>query len=165
MCVWAHNRTRLLWCSANTISKDIIATSIGLASDLKLGQYLKIPPRAMFIAQVWGALLGAFVNYAVMASIVSAQRETLLDPVGTAVWAGQNIQTLNSDAVTWSLAGYVYGIHGHVWVSVTHAPSGSPSFYTQELIGPGWPSTWHDPYYYSISHLSEMASYPRNSCG
>lgn len=75
----------------------------------------------MFIAQVWGTLLGAFVNYAVMASIVSAQRETLLDPVGTAVWAGQAVQTLNSDAVTWSLAGYVYGIHGYIWVSVTRA--------------------------------------------
>lgn len=29
------------------------------AGDLKMGQYLKIPPTAMFIAQMWGTLLGA----------------------------------------------------------------------------------------------------------
>ncbi|KAF8309084.1 OPT superfamily oligopeptide transporter [Clavulina sp. PMI_390] len=97
-------------------SHDVVATSINLASDLKMGQYLKIPPRVMFLTQVWGTLLGAFVNYAVMASIVSQQRETLLDPVGTAVWAGQAVQSLNSQAITWSLAGKVYGLHGYVWV-------------------------------------------------
>lgn len=82
-----------------------------------MGQYLKIPPRVLFIAQVWGTLLGAFVNYAVMATIVSSQREKLLDPVGTTVWAGQAVQSLNSQAVTWSLAGKIYGLHGYVWVS------------------------------------------------
>lgn len=81
-----------------------------------MGQYLKIPPRVLFAAQVWGTLIGAFVNYAVMAAIVSAQRETLLDPIGTAVWAGQGVQSSNADAIAWSLAGDVYGIHGYVWV-------------------------------------------------
>jgi len=71
----------------------------------------------MFAAQIWGTLLGAFVNYAVMSSIVSAQKEILLDPIGTAVWAGQSVQSLNSQAITWSLAGKVYGLHGYVWVS------------------------------------------------
>ena len=40
-----------------------MSTSIGLAGDLKMGQYLKIPPRAMFLTQIWGTLLGAIVNY------------------------------------------------------------------------------------------------------
>lgn len=39
-------------------SHDVVSTSINLASDLKMGQYLKIPPRAMFITQVWGTILG-----------------------------------------------------------------------------------------------------------
>lgn len=99
-------------------TQDVVSTSISLAGDLKLGQYLKIPPRALFFAQIWGTILGAFINYAVMASIVSAQREVLLDPIGTNVWAGQTVQSLNSQAVTWSLAGKVYGINGpYVWVS------------------------------------------------
>ncbi|KAI0955058.1 hypothetical protein AcW1_006752 [Taiwanofungus camphoratus] len=67
-------------------SHDVVGTSIGLAGDLKIGQYLKIPPRAMFVTQVWGTILGAAVNYAVMASVVDAQRTILLDPLGTNVW-------------------------------------------------------------------------------
>lgn len=39
-------------------SHDVVSTSIGLAQDLKMGQYLKIPPRAMFLTQIWGTLLG-----------------------------------------------------------------------------------------------------------
>jgi hypothetical protein len=149
---------------AHMTSQDVIRTSIGLASDLKLGQYLKIPPRAMFIAQVWGTLLGAFVNYAVMASIVSSQREILVDPVGTAVWAGQWVQSLNSDAISWSLAGYVYGTQGYIWVSrVNIYASGGRGSECQYVIGSVGSSTWYDSYYYPISHLSALAGYPRSS--
>lgn len=44
-------------------SHDVISTSIGLAGDLKMGQYLKIPPRVMFLTQLWGTILGAVINY------------------------------------------------------------------------------------------------------
>lgn len=82
-----------------------------------MGQYLKIPPRILFAAQLWGTILGAFVNYAVMTSIVSSRRETLLDPIGTNVWSGATVQSLNSAAVTWSLAGQIYGVHSkYFWV-------------------------------------------------
>ena len=39
-------------------SHDVVSSSIGLASDLKMGQYLKIPPRVMFLTQVWGTIIG-----------------------------------------------------------------------------------------------------------
>ncbi|KAF7426004.1 hypothetical protein PC9H_008366 [Pleurotus ostreatus] len=81
-------------------SHDVVASSIGLAGDMKMGQYLKIPPRAMFLTQVYGTILGAVVNYVVMVSVVDAQRETLLDPIGSNVWSGQAIQTANSAAIT-----------------------------------------------------------------
>ena len=32
-------------------SHDVISTSINLAGDLKIGQYLKVPPRAMFLTR------------------------------------------------------------------------------------------------------------------
>ncbi|CAE6446396.1 unnamed protein product [Rhizoctonia solani] len=100
-------------------SHDVISTSIGLAGDLKMGQYLKIPPRVMFLTQMWGTLLGAFVNYAVMVSITSSRREVLLNPIGTNVWSGATVQSLNSAAVTWSLAGELYGLHGpYKWVPI-----------------------------------------------
>ncbi|KAF8311038.1 oligopeptide transporter [Cantharellus anzutake] len=100
-------------------SHDVVGASIGLAGDLKMGQYLKIPPRALFMAQIWGTLLGAFINYAVMTSIIVSQKDTLLDPIGTNVWSGATVQSLNSAAVTWSLAGKIYGASGpYVWVPV-----------------------------------------------
>ena len=67
-------------------SHDVVSTSIGLAQDLKIGQYLKIPPREMFLTQVWGTILGAIINYVVMVSVVDAQRDILLDPIGTNIW-------------------------------------------------------------------------------
>ena len=43
-------------------SHDVVQTSIYLAMDLKMGQYLKIPPRVMFLTQVWGTILGKQSN-------------------------------------------------------------------------------------------------------
>ena len=121
-------------------SHDVVLTSIGLAQDLKIGQYLKISPREMFLTQVWGTILGAIVNYVVMVSVVDAQREILLDPIGTNIWryitflsegectilivlarsSGQNTQSLNSAAVTWSLAKELYGPGGpYVWIPLS----------------------------------------------
>lgn len=36
----------------------------------------------------------------VMVSVVDAQRDILLDPIGSNVWSGQAIQTANSSAIT-----------------------------------------------------------------
>ena len=53
-------------------SDDTVATSINLSSDLKMGQYLKIPPRVMFLTQVWGTLLGKFNHtFSVMRYLIS----------------------------------------------------------------------------------------------
>jgi hypothetical protein len=47
-----------------------------------------------------------------MISVVDKQRDILLSPRGTNVWSGQMPQSLNSAAVTWSLAKQLYGPHG-----------------------------------------------------
>lgn len=47
-----------------------------------------------------------------MVSVVDRQRDILLSPTGTNVWSGQLSQSLNSEAVTWSLAKQLYGPHG-----------------------------------------------------
>jgi hypothetical protein len=51
-----------------------------------------------------------------MVSVVDAQREILLDPIGTNIWSGQVPQSLNSAAVTWSLAKELYGPKGPYFV-------------------------------------------------
>ncbi|KAF2220146.1 peptide transporter MTD1 [Elsinoe ampelina] len=93
-------------------SHQVILLAVNLANWLKVGQYTKIPPRVMFVTQVYASLLGAALNYTVMTIIVTNQREILLDPKGNNVWSGSTVQSLNSQAVTWALAKEIYGAGG-----------------------------------------------------
>ncbi|KAI9508126.1 OPT oligopeptide transporter protein-domain-containing protein [Russula earlei] len=120
-------------------SHDVVSTSIGLAGDLKMGQYLKIPPRAMFITQIWGTIIGAIVNYVVMVSITGAQREILLDPVGNNVWSGQFVQSLNSHAITWSLAKELYGPSGPYFIIPMGIFVGFGTTFLHWLVNKRWP--------------------------
>ncbi|KAF9525053.1 oligopeptide transporter [Crepidotus variabilis] len=120
-------------------SHDVVSTSIGLAGDLKMGQYLKIPPRTMFLTQVWGTIIGAIVNYVVMVSVVDAQREVLLSPTGTNVWSGQVTQSLNSAAVTWALAKDLYSFKGPYWIVPMSLLIGMVPTTIQWLIHKRWP--------------------------
>ncbi|KAE9386719.1 OPT superfamily oligopeptide transporter [Gymnopus androsaceus JB14] len=78
---------------------------IALLGDLKLGQYLKIPPKVNFLVQVMGCIVGALLNYVMELSIVSQQRAALLSIAGTRLWSGQNAQSFNSNAISWGALG------------------------------------------------------------
>jgi len=47
-----------------------------------------------------------------MVSITGSQRELLLDPIGNNIWSGQYVQSLNTEAIAWSLAKEMYGPSG-----------------------------------------------------
>jgi len=51
-----------------------------------------------------------------MISITGAQRDLLLNPTGNNIWSGQAVQSLNSHAITWSLAKELYGPSGPYFV-------------------------------------------------
>lgn len=89
-------------------SHNVINGTVQLSMDLKLGEYLKIPPRVMFLTQVYGTVLGGFINYAVMISIVSGNRDNLANTNGDSSWSGATIQSFNTNASTWALAAYIY---------------------------------------------------------
>ncbi|KAI9508128.1 oligopeptide transporter [Russula earlei] len=114
-------------------SGDIVNTSIGLAGDLKTGQYLKIPPRAMFVTQIWGTII------VVMVSITRAQREILLDPIGNNVWSGQDVQSLNSQAITWSLTKELYGPSGPYFIIPMGIFVGFGMTFLHWLVNKRWP--------------------------
>lgn len=120
-------------------SHDIVNQSIGLANDLKIGQYLKIPPQVMFLTQLWGTVLGSVVNYVIMVSVVNAQRDAILSPTGTNVWSGQVVQSLNSDAVTWSLAKELYGSAGDYFIVPLSLLIGMAATIIHWLISRRWP--------------------------
>ncbi|GJE86746.1 OPT oligopeptide transporter [Phanerochaete sordida] len=79
--------------------------TLAMLQDLKLGQYTKLPPRVTFAAQMAGSIVGSIFNYTMMVTIVNANREVLLDPVGTRVWSGWIIQQYNSASVAMGALG------------------------------------------------------------
>ncbi|KFY04432.1 hypothetical protein V491_09345 [Pseudogymnoascus sp. VKM F-3775] len=92
----------------NAWSHNVIQNSLNLCNDLKMGEYLKIPPRVMFLTQVYGTVLGSFVNYAVMISIVGGNRDLLVNSNGNSSWSGATIQGYNTNATSWAMAKYLY---------------------------------------------------------
>ncbi|CAB4412293.1 unnamed protein product [Rhizophagus irregularis] len=80
---------------------------LSFVSDLKLGHYMKIPPKAMFTAQLWGTIIGAFVNYWLLQIIIEAKRPyldgTTQDPTGQ--WTGYRSQVFNTASIVWGLIG------------------------------------------------------------
>ncbi|CDZ98289.1 Sexual differentiation process protein ISP4 [Phaffia rhodozyma] len=82
-----------------------MSQAILMLQDLKLGQYVKLPPRVTFLMQMLGTIVGAILNYVMMLSIISAQRDALLSVSGTRLWSGQNAQSYNSNAIAWGALG------------------------------------------------------------
>ncbi|CAB4424935.1 unnamed protein product [Rhizophagus irregularis] len=78
-----------------------------LVSDLKLGHYMKIPPRSMFISQLYGTVVGGFMNYWVLRLIISSKRQfldgTMEDPTGQV--SGYHTQVFNTASIVWGLIG------------------------------------------------------------
>lgn len=68
-----------------------------LIENLKLGQYGKLSPRCTFMVQTLGTVSGACINYILMTSIITNQREILLSIEGSNIWSGQVIQSFNSN--------------------------------------------------------------------
>jgi hypothetical protein len=66
----------------------------------------------MFLTQIWGTILGGFINYAVMISIVGSNRALLKDGDGNSSWSGATMQSYNTNATSWALAGYLYKLGG-----------------------------------------------------
>lgn len=58
----------------------------------------------MFLTQIYGTLLGGFINYAVMISIVAGNKDALANTNGDSSWSGATIQSYNTNASTWALA-------------------------------------------------------------
>ncbi|KAH8101853.1 peptide transporter MTD1 [Cristinia sonorae] len=79
----------------------------GIIRDLKMGQYTKLPPRVTFTVQCLGAVIGGLLNYVIMKTILTSRREILLDVQGSNVWSGQQVQSFNTNAITWGALGQI----------------------------------------------------------
>jgi hypothetical protein len=69
----------------------------------------------MLLTQMWGTILGGFINYVVMISIVAGNREVLADSNGNSSWSGATLQAYNTNATSWALASYLYKYGAQYW--------------------------------------------------
>ncbi|UZP38789.1 hypothetical protein NXS19_006605 [Fusarium pseudograminearum] len=76
-------------------SHNVISNAVNLSGDLKMGEYLKIP-------------LASCSSH----NIVGSNRELLRDGDGNSSWSGATMQSYNTNATSWALAGYLYKIGG-----------------------------------------------------
>ncbi|KAH9830857.1 OPT oligopeptide transporter [Rhodofomes roseus] len=98
-------------------SSQAILQATSMLSDLKLGQYTKLPPRSTFSVQMAGTVVGALFNYVIMQDVVNKQRKILLENEGTRVWSGQQVQSYNANAILWGALGKeIYGPSGPYFI-------------------------------------------------
>ncbi|KAG9295222.1 hypothetical protein G9A89_006203 [Geosiphon pyriformis] len=80
---------------------------IVLLKHLKLGHYMKIPPRALLFSQIWGTFVATFTHLIALKMIINAERSYLdgteYDPTGQ--WSGSIVQLINSATIIWGLVG------------------------------------------------------------
>ncbi|KAI9306431.1 OPT family small oligopeptide transporter [Cunninghamella echinulata] len=89
-----------------TLGYNTLAQAGKMASDLKIGHYLKVSPRMIFLHQIVGTIIGCIFNYIINITIIQAQRDILIDPnTESNVWNGASFQTMNAAALTWGAIG------------------------------------------------------------
>jgi len=87
-----------------------MSQALDLVTDLKLGHYMKVPPKHMFVAQTLGTVIGCVVNYIVLRVVLdpaSGYRKFLdgseIDPTGQ--WDGRKVNIFYSASVIWGAVG------------------------------------------------------------
>ncbi|KAI8098759.1 OPT family small oligopeptide transporter [Halteromyces radiatus] len=89
-----------------TLGYNTLAQAGRLAHDLKIGHYMKVPPRLVFFHQMLGTVVGSLFNYLINTIIVTSQKEILLDPATNSnTWNGASIQAMNAAAISWGAIG------------------------------------------------------------
>lgn len=77
---------------------------------------VKIPPRTMFLMQIYGTIVGLYINYAVSSSIIASHRELLFDTHGNYAWSGAFFQTQNTQATSWALSRDMFSLDSDYYI-------------------------------------------------
>ncbi|KAL8404602.1 hypothetical protein RB594_009451 [Gaeumannomyces avenae] len=86
--------------------RQILEQNLNLISDYKFGFYMKIPEKEMFWGQVYGTLLGPFVNYAVMRLVIDQIGvDVLTGVVKSEGWLALKTKNYYSLSVLWGILG------------------------------------------------------------
>ncbi|ATZ50510.1 hypothetical protein BCIN_06g00120 [Botrytis cinerea B05.10] len=85
--------------------RQILEQNLNLISDYKFGFYMKIPETEMFIGQVYGTLLGPFINYGMMRFIINSEGPKLTGAVASQAWNAVKTRNYYSLSVIWGVLG------------------------------------------------------------
>ncbi|TGO18930.1 hypothetical protein BPAE_0360g00010 [Botrytis paeoniae] len=85
--------------------RQILEQNLNLISDYKFGFYMKIPETEMFIGQVYGTLLGPFINYGMMRFIIDSEGPKLTGAVASQAWNAVKTRNYYSLSVIWGVLG------------------------------------------------------------
>ncbi|OOG00122.1 hypothetical protein ASPCADRAFT_161658 [Aspergillus carbonarius ITEM 5010] len=91
--------------SAYTYGYCVLEQNLNLISDYKFGFYMKIPEREMFWGQVWGTVLGPFINYGFMQLIVDRERPFLIGQRSSEAWDAVQTRVYYSNSIIWGILG------------------------------------------------------------
>jgi len=108
---------------------------LSLVQDLKLGHYIKIPPRAMFTAQLFSTVLGAVISTITACAFVESFGTTSVPKsVNYPTGIEYNVNNLGTQ---WNLSGYdTFMSAGVIWGAIGPARFFGPgSPYFKSLLG------------------------------
>ncbi|KAH6879876.1 isp4 protein [Thelonectria olida] len=86
--------------------RQVLDQTLNLCSDYKFGFYMKIPERELFAAQIYGTLLGPFINYGLMRVIIDRVGVDVLTGVKESPsWLALKSRNFYSMSVIWGVLG------------------------------------------------------------
>ncbi|KAF9173833.1 hypothetical protein BGX21_010506 [Mortierella sp. AD011] len=74
---------------------------LNLTQGFKLGHYMKVPPRKIFIAVIYGTFVGAFVNLQVLEWVLLYNRQALFEADPSSGWSFRNLDLFFSASLLW----------------------------------------------------------------
>lgn len=91
-----------------------------MLKELKLGQYIHMSSFEVVIGQLIGTVVGVFVNFFVMLSIITSQRDALTTPSGNGVFSGLHLSSFEAQSITWGIFGKHLYTHGGIYSFVPY---------------------------------------------
>lgn len=87
--------------------RQILEQCLNMVSDIKLGFYMKVPERALFVAQIYGTIVGPFVNWACMRLIIDKHGPDLKGEIPSipTTWNALKTRDFYSMSVLWGILG------------------------------------------------------------
>ncbi|KAK9942896.1 hypothetical protein M0R45_008539 [Rubus argutus] len=83
-----------------------MAQAVSFLNDFKLGHYMKIPPRSMFLVQLIGTILAGTINLLVADWLLGSIKNICVDdPHSDSPWTCPNDRVFFDMSVIWGLAG------------------------------------------------------------